>query len=199
MATPTPLILAAGASSRMGRAKASLPFGETTALGLILEACADAGLGDPVVVAGAHEGAVRAAAGGAKVLVNTDWSSGRMASIQVGLQALAEEAPFLLWPVDVCLPGAGVVEALLSARACGPEALGWVPSHDGRRGHPVLLDGSLAARFSALGPDASAREVIRALHAEGTLVHVETDDPSVLMNMNTPEDYERWSAEYAKR
>jgi CTP:molybdopterin cytidylyltransferase MocA len=72
--------------------------------------------------------------------------------------------------------------------------LAWIPSHDNRRGHPALLSAAACARLAALGLDESARDVIRALHTEGALVHVESDDPSVLMNMNTPADYERWLA-----
>jgi len=198
----TPLILAAGASRRMGRPKAGLAFGETTALGLILFACREAGLQAPVVVAGAHGNEVRRAAGAAHVVQNSRWESGRTSSIQAGLAAISGEGPVLLWPVDVCLPGVEVVRSLLAARrerTPGTPALAWVPSHDGRRGHPVLLEGSVASRMLALGPDTPVRTVIHELDAEGALVHVLTKDASVLMDMNTPEDYERWRGEYRRR
>ena len=82
------LVLAAGASTRMGRPKAALPFGETTALGLILAACRDAAV-PAIVVAGADEPAVREAAApfaGATVVVNAAWATGRTGSI-VGLSS----------------------------------------------------------------------------------------------------------------
>lgn len=201
-AAVVPLVLAAGASTRMGRAKAALPFGRTTALGLVLEACAEAGLAPALVVAGAAPEAVRVAAAAARVrlLQHPGWARGRTTSLQAGLAALPPEArAFLLWPVDVCLPGAEVVRALLAARARAPERLAWVPSHAQRRGHPALFHRDVAARFAALGPDEPARHVVRALAAEGALLHVEVDDPFVLRDMDTPDDHAAFVTEWRRR
>lgn len=184
----------------MGRSKAALPFGETTALGLILATCRDARV-PAVVVAGADEQAVRDAAApfpSATIVVNPAWATGRTSSIQAGLAHLSVDA-LLLWPVDACLPGADVLAVLAAARAASPDALAWIPSHQNRRGHPALLAPEACARLAALATGQPARDVIRALHAEGSLVHVPTDDPAVLMNMNTPPDYERWLAEHLSR
>jgi len=198
----TPLVLAAGASRRMGRPKAALPFGATTALGRILAACHAAGLGRPVVVTGAAPAAVAGAAAGADVRFapNPEWARGRTTSIQAGLRALPAAArAFLLWPVDVCLPGAAVVRALQAARAADPDRLlAWVPSHAGRRGHPVLTARPVAARRLALGPDEPARAVVRALAAEGALAHVEVAEDGVLLDVNTPEEYRRLRGRVAR-
>lgn len=199
-----PLVLAAGASTRMGAPKAALPFGGSTALGLVLEACADAGLATPVVVAGAAPDVVRDAAARAGhpalVIENPRWAAGRTTSLQAGLAALPPDArAFLLWPVDVCLPRADVVRALLAARAREPGRLAWIPSHAGRRGHPALFARAVAARFAALGPDAPARDVVRALAAEGAVAHVEVDDPFVLRDMDTPADHAAFVAEWTRR
>lgn len=197
-----PLVLAAGASTRMGRPKAALPFGDTTALGLVLDACAAAGLGAPIVVAGAAPDAVRDAVGArpARVVDNPCWAEGRTTSLHAGLAALPATArAFLLWPVDVCLPGGDVVHALLAARAREPDRQAWVPSHAGRRGHPALFAREAAARFLALGPDAPARDAVRALAADGALAHVEVTDPFVLRDMDTPEEHAAFVAEWRAR
>jgi CTP:molybdopterin cytidylyltransferase MocA len=190
----------------MGQPKASLPFGETTALGLILETCQEAGLRAALVIAGADEVAVRAAAApfaNARIVMHIEWNAGRTSSIKAGLAALGAvgDRPVpddvLLWPVDCCLPGRDVIQALQAARAAHPQALAWIPSCAQRRGHPALLSPVAAARIAALGPDESARRVIHALADEGSLFHVDVHDPSVLMNMNTPEDYTHWLHAYA--
>ncbi len=203
MSDVTPLVLAAGASTRMGRPKAALPFGErTTALGLVLDACAAAGLASAVVIAGAAPEAVRAAAAGrpARLVENPRWAEGRTTSLQAGLAALPTAArAFLLWPVDVCLPGADVVRALLAARDREPGRLAWIPSHADRRGHPALFARAVSERFLALGPDDPARDVVRALAAEGALTHVEVDDPFVLRDMDTPDEHAAFVAEWLRR
>ncbi|MGE0709767.1 MAG: NTP transferase domain-containing protein [Planctomycetota bacterium] len=193
-----PVVLAAGASRRMGAPKAALRFGGRTALARILDACAAAGLMRPRVVLGAHPAATRAAAGGreARFVENPAWEQGRATSIQAGLRDLGEEAAAaLLWPIDACLPGVEVVAALLAAAAAEPDALAAVPSHVGRRGHPLLVRAAVWPRLLALGPDQAARDVVRALAAEGLLLHVEVEDRSVLMNVNTPEELQRWGGE----
>jgi molybdenum cofactor cytidylyltransferase len=188
----------------MGRPKAGLPFGGRSALGLILETCARAGLPPAVVVAGAHPAAVAEAAAQApgeqaQVVVNPRWAEGRATSIQAGLDRLPAGSAALLWPVDACLPGPEVLAALLAAREAAPARAAWVPSHGRRRGHPVLLGPLALERLRALDPDAPARGVIRALSDEGLLEHVEVADPAVLMNMNTPEDHARWVATWRDR
>lgn len=190
-----PLILAAGASSRMGSPKAALDFGGRTALGRILETCSDLGLGDAVVVTGAHAEATLAAAGAlpARFVRNAKWETGRSSSLQRGLLALpGDAAGVLLWPVDTCLPGAEVLMELVAALARSSTAQAAVPCHEERRGHPLLIGAEALPRFLDLGPDESARDLVRALAEEGRLSHVPVSDPSVLMNANTPEDYRRW-------
>jgi CTP:molybdopterin cytidylyltransferase MocA len=181
-----PIILAAGASSRMGQPKAALLVGGRPALARILEACR--GLGPPVVVAGAHPDAVRSVAGSARVVVNAAWERGRVTSLRAGLDALPREAEaVLVWPVDVPLAGAAV-PLLVAARAEGGPERAWVPSHEGRRGHPLLLDRSLEPELRALGDDQPLRDVVRSLAARGLLRHVVCDDAGVLVDMNTPGD-----------
>lgn len=190
-----PLVLAAGASSRMGSPKAALDFGGQTALARILETCADLGLGEAVVVTGAHPEATRTAAGRlpARFVRNAEWERGRTGSLLRGLRAVPPDAAaVLLWPVDACLPGLEVLTELVAGLTRAPKGQAAVPSHEGRRGHPLLIGADALPRFLDLDPEASARDLVRALAEEGRLVHVEVADPSVLMNCNTPSDYRRW-------
>ena len=192
----TPLVLAAGASSRMGEPKGALPFGERSALERILDVALELELAPPVVVVGAHrqvlEPLARRHPARARVIHHPGWAEGRSTSIQAGLTILSPlAAAVLLWPVDVCLVGADVVEALLQARDAAPAQAAWIPSHEGRRGHPALLDvAQVVPRLRALDPDQPARDVVRALATDGKVTHVEVDEPAVRWNMNTPEDYQ---------
>lgn len=190
-----PLVLAAGASSRMGSPKASLDYRGRTALSRILGTCEALDLGEAVVVTGAHPEETLAAAAGhpARFVRNAEWAKGRGTSLRRGLRAIPPDAEaVLLWPVDVCLPSAALVTELVAALARAPGAQAAVPSYEGRRGHPLLIGAEALPRFLDLGPDAPARDLVRALAEEGRLLHVECQERSVLMNVNTPEEYARW-------
>jgi molybdenum cofactor cytidylyltransferase len=113
-----PVILAAGASSRMGRPKDQLQFEGVTALDLALRKCRDAGCGAPIVVTrGEREAEIRAQLGNespfARVVVNHSPELGQTSSLRIGLAALPEKTrAFLVFPVDFPLIRASDVEAL---------------------------------------------------------------------------------------
>lgn len=187
-----PLVLAAGASTRMGEAKALLKFGGRSALAHIVATSAAAGLAPPVVVIGYHADVVRAEAEelGCRVAVNPRPERGQTSSLQAGVATLLPTAlGFLLWPVDVPLVLRATLAAIVGASR---EADVIVPRHGGRRGHPALFARSLTQRFLELAPDEPANTVAR--RSDVTVREVDVSDPHVLDRINTPEDYQRIAA-----
>jgi molybdenum cofactor cytidylyltransferase len=186
------LVLAAGASSRMGRPKALLDFDGLTAIALVLRTCAEAGAGAAVVVTAPGGEAVRRACAGAPLpvieAINPHPERGMLSSLQTGLRALPPAAAFLLFPVDYPVVPAAEVRRLIATFAAAPAPI-IVPSYDRRRGHPALVDVALAPEFLALAEDQTARAVMAA-HTHET-VYVSTEDDRVLMDMDTPDDYAR--------
>jgi len=187
------VILAGGASRRMGRPKALLPFrGETVIdrlIGLYREFC------DPVIVVlGHHPEVIHAGmARGAEVrfAVNPDPERGQLSSLQCGL-ALAPEGDVLFTPVDYPAVDRSTVERLI--RADAPMA---APSYRGRHGHPVLIRDHIRRELLALPPDATAREVIHKYRAVAG--YVEVDDAGVCQDIDRAEDYARLMATEAAR
>src|SRR5690242_15293299 len=104
MTTLTPIILAAGASSRMGRPKALLEFDGRRCLELALSAVG--GYGTPIVVLGPNHEEVRAAVAldEVRIAYNLRVESGQTASLKAGLALLPPEAEaFFFLPVDLPL------------------------------------------------------------------------------------------------
>ena len=190
----TPIILAAGCSSRMGRNKALLELDGQAAILRALRTCREGGAGAPVVVLGHEAQNVRGVLpGDTATCTNEAYErTGPAASLQCGLQALEPDAEaFLLYPVDFALVSGSDVRAILAAWPAARDQgkLAVIPSHSMRRGHPALFSRKLEPEFRALGPDTPLHTVVRAHEAE--IEHVAMATDAVLMNMDTPEDYEQ--------
>jgi len=177
----------------MGRPKALLDLHGELCIARVLRACAEAGVGDPVVVLGHEAEAIRRALpGGTCCGVNPEFAhTGPAASLRCGLDLLPDESDaFLLYPVDFPLVTGVEVGALLNRwEEVRKDRRIVVPSHDMRRGHPVLFHRSLEPEFRDLDGDAPLHRVLRA--HEDEVEHVIMEHPWVLENMDTPEDYQR--------
>jgi CTP:molybdopterin cytidylyltransferase MocA len=179
------IVLAAGSSSRMGRPKATLEAGPggPRFLDAILATLGAAGvLAIRVVVAPGFEQS------GPSFVVNTDPGAGMLSSLHRGLDAIQGQLDaVLVWPVDHPLVKRETVDALIAAsRAGGPPIV--VPTHQGRRGHPVLFAARVIPELRAADPSLGARAVV---HAHDDRLELAVDDPGVVSDIDTPEDYAR--------
>ena len=190
------IVLAAGRSSRMGSPKALLDFrGEPFVLRIleIFEAL-DLKTRVVVVVPGVEAKEIRSALSRHDCLVveNPDVDGGPIASLRAGLKATQAVSPSgaLVWPVDLPHVRVDTVERLFDVfRRNSPFAA--VPRFGARRGHPIIW---ASAAFTELEEsEAASREgarvVLRAHQSE--IKEVPVDDPAVIDDLNTPEDYER--------
>jgi CTP:molybdopterin cytidylyltransferase MocA len=180
--SPAAIILAAGASSRMGRVKALLELdGESfvTRLARVLGVHCD----PVVVVLGHHADAIREAAPGLEFAVNPDPERGMLSSLQTGLAAVDRSRGVLFTPVDTPAVSEATVARLAAALADGAPAA--VPVFGGKRGHPVAISGELARQLLALPLTERANSVIRS--AGG--IEIPVEDPGVVLEVDTPADY----------
>jgi len=183
------VVLAAGASSRMGRPKALLDFDGLTCVARVVDTCRQAGVSQVVLVTSPAGAEVRAQCAGSIEAINPQPERGMLSSLQTGLLKLpAGVSGFLIYPVDYPIVPPEEVRRLLAAFADQAGRI-FIPSFDRRRGHPVLVEAELAGEFLALDPTSSARAVMAAHDAE--ITHVAAADDRVLMDMDTPEDYRR--------
>jgi molybdenum cofactor cytidylyltransferase len=181
------IILAAGASSRMGSPKALLDYRGETFLDRLIRVLG--GVCDPVIVAlGYHADEIRAAAHGhARFVVNPDPSRGQLSSLQTALAEVPGDAEgFLFMPVDCPAVEPETVRLLVEALKA-VEAPLVIPRYEGRRGHPVCARRELIPEFLALPPERQAREVVRR-YADRTH-YLDTLDAGVLSDIDDKDAY----------
>jgi len=180
------IVLAAGSGIRAGGPKDALRIGDRTFLQAILRTLADAGVGTVRVVVA--PGNSPAGVECLRLVVNPDPSRGMLSSVQCGIEALPPGVgAALLWPVDHPLAGAATVRALEAAwRTSGAPVV--VPVHAGKRGHPALFAAAVFPDLLKAPRDEGARAIVLA-HADR--VELPVDDPGVLADIDTPDDYAR--------
>jgi molybdenum cofactor cytidylyltransferase len=188
--TTAALILSGGASTRFGGLpKALLSTGEKSSVRRLAEVCLAEGADPTVVVVGTHREPVAHELRGLPVdLVEAeDWYEGRTASVHAGLRAIPEDRDVLLWPVDHPFVLTRTVDTLLSVRERDALAVWFIPTHQGRGGHPVLWRASVRPDVMELRSDAPLRALLPEFGPQVRRVAVE--DAGVVANVDTPEQY----------
>ena len=184
------IVLAAGASVRMGRPKALLQVKGRTFVRRILETLRAGGIDGIAVVLRPHhsEAAAEVAAGGGCVVVNPRADEGQLSSLIAGLDAV--DVPgvdaVLVTLVDVPLVQPSTVRALVQ-RAGASSASVLRAVYRGAHGHPVIFTRGVFAALRAADPAIGAKAVLRQVQVED----VEVDDPFVVRDVDTPDEYAR--------
>ena len=185
-------ILAAGESRRMGTPKALLPYRGLTFVEHLLSATRHPRVGFTRVVlgAGAAEISSRLSLDASEIVVNHDWSRGQLSSIHAALRSLpsGQTQGLLLCPVDHPLISSHLVGLLIEEFDASGKAI-VLPTHDGRRGHPVIFRSTLYEELLTASPEVGARQVVWA--HPGDVGEVPTEDEGILLNLNDPDTLKR--------
>lgn len=182
------LVLAAGASTRLGQPKQLLPFGPTTLLGrVVAEVEAASALDEVVVVIGGAAAEVRRRVdlGGAKVVENPEFAHGCASSYRTGITALdarAEAVAVLLGDQ----PGVErtVIDTMVNEWRRTRDRI-MLASYRAREGHPLVFARPLFAELVALRGDKAAWKIVDA-HRDW-ICSVPVDRPH-------PRDVNTWQA-----
>ena len=186
------VVLAAGASSRMGEDKALLQFAGQSflagAIRLLQSACDFV-----VVVTGNNTDLLRPVIyqNSAYVVHNWQPERGQFSSLREGLQAVLDRGRDAACVTLVDRPPARP-ETLAALKIefmnTVPEKI-WavVPEFQGKHGHPVIFGREMMEVFLRSDPSHNARDVEHEYQSR--IQYVPVDDSRVVLNINTPEDY----------
>jgi molybdenum cofactor cytidylyltransferase len=187
------VVLAAGASSRMGSDKALLPWRDGTFLSSAIRALQPA-TELVIVVAGANAALLQpiADAHAAFIAVNPGPQQGQFSSLRVGLQEVLNRGrdAAIVTLVDRPAAETETVEQIKNAFLASGETI-WaaVPECEGKHGHPIVIGREMIEAFLRAPAGATAREVEHANQSH--ILYVPVTDPLVAANVDTPEDFER--------
>jgi len=122
---------------------------------------------------------------------NTQPELGQFSSLRVGLQAVLDRGRDTACVTLVDRPPA-LPSTLLRLKErfleTSPETT-WtvVPQFNGKHGHPAIFAREMIEVFLRADPTSTARDLEHRY--QNRIEYLEVDDPRVIMNINTPEDY----------
>lgn len=186
------IVLAAGGSTRMGRAKQLLRSGGTSLVRRAAEAAVAAGCEPVVVVTGAEADAVRTELSGlaAQATHNPGWRDGIASSLRCGLDALPPTATaVLVLPCDLPAVSEGLLRELIvtQRRTQRPVV---ACRYAGVLGVPALFLRECFVALRTLEGDVGARGLLR----RGGDAVATVEFPEGALDVDTPADWERWRA-----
>ncbi|MDB5096787.1 MAG: hypothetical protein JWM80_1208 [Cyanobacteria bacterium RYN_339] len=157
------LILAAGASTRLGHPKQLVQFRGKPLLAHAIEAATAADLGPIWVVLGAHAAEIRPVVSryGVRVVTNRDWATGLAGSIRAGLSAIAPglcQDLLLMLCDQPCLEPDHLISLVAARRACARAIA--ASEYNGQRGVPAVFARAIWPELLALTGQHGAREVV---------------------------------------
>jgi molybdenum cofactor cytidylyltransferase len=183
------IIPAAGFSSRMGVFKPLLPVGTRLVIEKTVGCFKQAGLQDIRAVVGYKRELIIPVLErlGAQVIVNSKFENGMYTSIQAGVETLAESvSAFFILPADCAFVEPDTVSALLAAYQASPVSVIY-PTHNNRRGHPVLVSNALRKLILDSNPEGGLKTLLEK-HAPDFL-EIPVNDPGICIDMDTAGDY----------
>ena len=184
------IILAAGASRRMGSPKALLKIGGRTFLEVPIARHRNLNL--PVWVVSSepvYRRLSHLATPGVRHLLNPHPERGPLSSIRIALDRIGSSSGFLLQPVDHPLVSSQTLAALAECHSGEPSKI-LIPAFKGRKGHPVVFPAGLYNQLREGPLEQGARWVVQNNISSVRLIDV--DDDAILANLNTADDLANW-------
>jgi molybdenum cofactor cytidylyltransferase len=185
------IILAAGASSRLGRAKQRLEYKGKTLLNHAIDTAIDAAVGPVIVVTGANENEILSGINTGKVLIayNSHWQEGMASSIHAGLNTALQKYPQLeaviLMVCDQPYVDPPLLNNLVQTKATTGKSI-VASSYNDTVGVPALFDKRFFPELLSLKGDEGGKKVL--FHHDDDISTVAFPEGSI--DIDTESDYQ---------
>ena len=181
------VILAGGASRRMGAPKALLSYQGRPFLEHLLDVARHPKIGVRRIVLGADAEPIAKEVNlsSDEIVINDQWEKGQLSSIQAALRSLPPQTDgVILLLIDHPLISSTLVGELVESFYSSSKPI-VLPVHEGRRGHPVIFSSALYQELMDAPLETGARSVVWA-HA-GEVQIVQTSEEGCILNLNDPD------------
>jgi CTP:molybdopterin cytidylyltransferase MocA len=166
------VVLAAGASTRMGRPKLAIPVHGTPMIRRAAQAALASRCREVIVVLGSDADVYRPLLDGleVRIVLNPDPGEGMGSSIRTGVAAVSPDAQgVVIMLADQPMVTAEAIDRLLDTAAAGPHRF-VASAYQGTVGPPAYFHRALFLELLTLEGDRGARSVIQAHPGEGVAV-----------------------------
>ena len=189
-AAVTCIILAAGLSSRMGQDKLRLKLGDKTVLEQTIDNIVKAGVKEIIVVNRPENNLpILAEKYNCRIIENQHYKSGISSSLKAGLLAVKNETQGVIFALgDQPFVSVDTIKLLVN-RYRNNLKLITCPHYRGQRGNPIIFDRRTWPDLLRVNDDQGGRALFHTV-APSEIDQVDTEDPAVVMDLDTPEDYQ---------
>lgn len=173
----------------MGSPKMLLPYRGATIIETVIQNIASSSVEKTLVVLGGDGDKILKVISEYTVMqcYNAAYKSGMLSSVKCGFAHMpAACLAAIVFPGDQPMIGAQVINLVVRAwRDSGNGII--VPTFMGKRGHPLLIDRKYFKEIMTLNENEGLRAL--ALKHPGDVKEIETDNPLILKDIDTAEDY----------
>jgi len=173
----------------MGTGKMLLPYRGMTIIEKVIENVLKAGIDRIIVVTGSGKEEITKVIRRLPVeqCVNGNWKEGMLSSVKCGFRSLPEtcRAAIVFLGDQPMIDSKTIEEVAYAYRKTGKGII--MPVYNKKRGHPLLIDKKYSDELDKLNPDEGLCMLAHKFPVD--VLEVETDDPAILKDIDTPEDY----------
>ena len=186
----TAIILGAGESSRMGRPKLLLPFGDSTMVGTVISQVLASSVEKTIVVLGSNIESHREVIKNypVEIVNNEQYREGMFSSVKCGLEAVPDgaDAVMVLLGDQPMIQTEEMDQLIESYRDTEKEIA--IATHGNKRGHPILFGRKFISEITGYPVEASLRDLLQKHPSE--ILEIKTGSDRILRDIDTENDYQ---------